>query len=213
MKSSPFIKKWYESLKTQPDYSLYDSKYYLFAGFLSYKHWSRHYIKTIEKQKLFNIDDVKIVIDFGNGLGFSSIDLAKLFNKATIFGTNIANTYQMKFAEALISNINNIHIVDEEKLESKNCDIAFCSEYFEHFYEPIKHLQYLIDKYNPKYFVIANAFGVLAVGHFETYKVDNEIVDSNRIKKMFSETLKKNNYIKVKHSGWNNRPNVFVRNN
>lgn len=193
---SKFFKKWYENFS----YDLYSDKYYLFAGWLSFKKWSCNHIKQISSLEL----DVETIIDFGCGIGFSTKLLQEVFD-AKVIGTNIPGTLQVEMCNLLGLTIE----TDYSKLQ--HCDLAFCSEYFEHFKEPIDHCDLIIKQCSPKYFVIANSFGTNAVGHFNSYYADGAEYSKKQISRLFNRFLREKGYVQQKTKFWNNRPSIWKK--
>lgn len=208
----PYLQRWYDSLRAgKPDYTMYLNSYYLIQAWLSWKHYCRKYIKFIEKHLDF-FPDVNTVIDYGCGIGFSTLMLEAVFKDALIYGTNIPLSLQYRFCELLLKYepcaFIKPHVV--EKLP-RACDLAFCSEYFEHFERPIEHLRDIVQHNSPRIFLIANAFGAKAVGHFNTYYDGRSTYAANEIGRAFSAELKQMGYCKLKHDGWNNRPSIYIK--
>jgi SAM-dependent methyltransferase len=210
--SSKYIKQWYDSIKesgSAADYSLYDDKYYIGAGWLSYKKWSSKHVKVLaDNKKLF--EGLNIIIDFGCGIGYSTLDLCIAFPEQKIIGTNLKGI-QLEICKEICKDRINVEFVTDNKFaELPVCDLAFCSEYFEHFYEPIAHLREILLTTNPKYVAVANAFRPLAVGHFNKYLISGKIRDCEATKVMFNNVLAEN-YAPVTHDGFNNRPNIWKK--
>ena len=210
--SSIYIKQWYDSIKesgVNADYSLYSDQYYIAAGWLSYKKWSSKHVKVIADNKQ-QWGDVKTIIDFGCGIGYSTLDFAVAFPEARIIGTNLKGI-QLELCKEICKDMKNVEFfTDEQFAELPTCDIAFCSEYFEHFYEPTVHLREILLQTRPRYMMCANAFRPLAVGHFNKYLIEGKIEDHEVTKTMFNNILF-DSYHPVEHNGFNNRPNIWER--
>lgn len=210
---------WYESLKTGvPDYELYNEDYYftdLFSCFIVY---SRKYIRSLKKN-IFKDSGVIVydvlknyntIIDLGCGIGYSTAALKQMFPHAELLATNLEDTKQFEFCK-YNSEKYDFKLYPEVKKVGKNVDMVFASEYFEHIENPLEHLNEIIDCLNPKCFVTANAFNTHALGHFDEYKNNGEIICQSKISKMFNDLLKERGYIKQKTNFWNNRPSVFIK--
>lgn len=194
---SRFFKKWYEDFS----YDLYSDKYYLFAGWLSFKKWSSNHIKLLSKLDI----NPESIIDFGCGIGFSTKLLQDVFPDSKVICTNIPDTLQTKMCEFLNLNIE----TDYSKLPQ--CDLAFCSEYFEHFKEPVDHCRLIIEQCSPKYLIIANSFGTNAVGHFNSYFVEGFEYSKKKTSRVFNKFLREKGYVQIKTKFWNNRPSVWQK--
>jgi hypothetical protein len=89
--------------------------------------------------------------------------------------------------------------------------LVFASEYFEHFQDPIKHVDHIVDAIEPKYFVIANAFNTHSIGHFETYENYGIKVPQDKISRMFNNKLRELGYSQVKTGLFNNKPTLWKK--
>lgn len=205
--SKKMLKKWYKSLyNKKPDYSIYKDKYYFTDIYYCWKKYSSKYLNQINSIKN-KFKNVNVVLDVGNGIGYSTIKLKEIFKNAIVYGLNLKNSYQYKFNELnskkydykLISNINELNKVD----------LIFASEFFEHIENPIEYLLNLL-KMKPKYLIIANSFNTYSIGHFNTYIVDGKKIDQTKISRIFNDTLKKHNYLYMNTGFWNNKPQVWV---
>lgn len=213
--------EWYSSLENSlPDYSIYGSHNYYKEVIACYLVYSREYIKRLTRTNVNNtsktiieyirdnISNEPIITDLGNGIGYTTLALSELFN-TTIYGTNMKDTEQWKFNK-ILENTYNIRAVEELE-EFNTIDVVFASEYFEHIESPFEHLEYLIERFNPKYFIIANSFNKRAVGHFHEYKYKDEIINENVSQKLFMNIIKSYGYNNIDTKLWNNTPIVLER--
>ena len=129
--------------------------------------------------------------------------LKEIFPHASVTGTELLTSTQAKLAIKLGKKAK--FKVVASHLRQK-VDLVFASEYFEHFERPVEHLEDVIQKLKPTYWIIANSFGTDAIGHFQTYRHNDEFYDSREISRLFSQTMKTYGYDKVKTNCWNNRP-------
>lgn len=203
-------KRWKVSLKKkQPDYSVYDDTYYVCELWLCWVRYSRRYLRDISKNtSLFSrsiVSDIQpnSVLDLGCGFGYTTAALKEIFPHATVTGTELLTAPQAKLAKKLGKKAN--FQVVANYLRQK-ADLVFASEYFEHFERPVEHLEDVIQRVKPTYWLIANSFGTDAIGHFQTYHHKGEIYDSKGISRLFSQTMRSYGYEKVKTNCWNNRP-------
>jgi len=212
--------RWYDELDNNDvnsAYQVYNDEYYFTDIWNCFVQYSRRYLRDIARPCLDNgksfvemTQDAKIVVDVGCGIGYSTSVLTELYPNASVYGSNLKNTKQWKFCEMMSSRygFNMIESVSEIKSEA---DIVFASEYFEHFESPIEHLNFLTKEISPKYFVIANAFNTRSIGHFNTYKFDNMMIDQSEISKLFNKSLKNLGYERVKTKLFNNKPNIWKK--
>jgi len=204
--------KWYASLKKgKADYSIYSDNFYISDLWACWFVYSRKYLRSLRHPKslvnksiIKDMRGVKTVVDLGCGIGYTTAGLQSLFPKADVIGTNIKDTFQTRFAVRTGKRYN--FKIKTSLKGIKKADVIFASEYFEHFQEPIGHLKEVL-KLNPRYLIIANAFGTVSMGHFIEYiDDDGNLVDGKKISRIFSSVLKDNGYTKVKTKLWNNRP-------
>jgi len=215
--------RWYASLEANnPDYSVYDDKYFLSDLWACWCIYSRKYLLSIMSDKsLFNQSIVKYmtsqcqnkiekVVDLGCGFGYTTAGLKEIFPVSDVYGTNIDTSVQFKVGTELSKKYNFSLVSDIHKV-GKGVDLIFASEYFEHWEKPIDHLIEVVQASNPRFFLIANAFGTTSLGHFNKYKYNNCLYDGKAISKMFNITLKRLGYIKLKTKLWNNRPSFWQK--
>lgn len=238
-KTKMLFDRWYDSLPDTPDYSgVYGDPYYIIDTWACWKIYSRESVKVLDKPNKFNgisikehmtnsIGEVKNIVDAGCGFAYTTGLLREIFPDATITGTNLEDTWQYEFATKLGQSHNFTMVPDITKI--KDVDLIFASEYFEHFYEPIAHLKEILDNCNPKFIVTANAFTGNAIGHFDSYRIDDDLEESDRqwnlfsdinaprgniqdgkeTSKRFNQYLKDRGYTKLDTSIFNSRPNIW----
>ena len=160
--------------------------------------------------------NVKSFVDVGCGFGYTTMALKELFPKAEAYATNFPEGCQWRLA-TIFSKKYNFSLHPNVKSINKQIDLIWATEYFEHIENPIEHVQEIIDVCNPKYFIIANAFGTHSIGHFDNYKVKNDnmnnydIVPGKNISRLFDKHLKLQGFTKVKTKCWNNRPTYWKK--
>jgi len=209
-------KKWYKYLKKgKKYYEVYADDKYIAELWACYIVYSKKYLKMIfhpTKGITDQLKNIKSILDLGCGFGHTTINLKEYFPNSMVYGSNIKNTLQIKVAYKLSKKYNFKIISDLNKL-NKKIDLLFASEYFEHIEKPIDNLLFIINKFNPKYLLIANSFGTIGIGHFYSYLYKNKNYSGKEISKIFNLILKENNYKKIKTSFWNNRPTFYIYEN
>jgi SAM-dependent methyltransferase len=212
--------RWEKSLVSTdgPDFSVYGEDMYLNESFRCWKNYARRYVQNIKKycdreDACINKDEIKCVVDLGCGNAFSTIGLADIFKNSIIYGTNVKGTISYKMCEIVTSKIDRCVIIDEAHNDSlpQKPDIVFASEFFEHLTNPINLLNTIICKYKPKYFIFANTFTQMSIGHFNTYyDIKGNAFAGKNISKEFNNSLRKNGYKKVDTGFFNSRPQIFI---
>tara|TARA_R100001082_G_scaffold58861_1_gene32627 strand:- start:337 stop:1185 length:849 start_codon:yes stop_codon:yes gene_type:complete len=214
--------RWYQSLriKKQPDYSVYNEKIYLAEVWCCWDFYAKKYIKDILTPKLVPekgikqyIDRMGVILDLGNGIGFSTAAFKQHFPKHLVIGTNVQDSYQWTL-NVLLSKNYNYELLDPDALEKNRIypvELTFASEYFEHFEKPVEHLSYILEKSKTKILVAANAFGADSCGHFDSYIHKGKSYDSKAIGRIFGKELKENGYRKIKTKLWNSRPSIWIK--
>jgi hypothetical protein len=199
--------RWYASLKAgTPDYSVYKEKWYLAEAYVCWSGYSRKYVMMLPTIKDM-IGHVESVVDLGAGHGFSSLGLSTVYPKAEIVATNVRGSQQWALAEKIRGRAFSL----AESAPNRRVDLLFASEYFEHFHEPIAHLESVLSACNPRVAVIANAFTAKATGHFDSYKTLAGPADGVTTSKKFNQVLREKGYKKAETGFWNNRPAVWIK--
>ena len=153
-------KRWKVSLKKkQPDFSVYDDTYYVCELWLCWIRYSRRYLRDINKNSsLFSrsiVSDIRAnsVLDLGCGFGYTTAALKEIFPHATVTGTELLTAPQAKLAKKLGKKVNFKVVASYVR---QKADLVFASEYFEHFERPVEHLEDVIRRVKPTYWLIAN---------------------------------------------------------
>lgn len=199
---------WYDT----HDLSIYSKIDYVYIALFSYYDWSHRYIK--ELTKIFNPGELKTIIDFGAGIGASTMFADDTFRPDIIYYQNLRGK-QWDFAAQLLYDNTNVRMVED----IANCgkvDMIFAFELFEHIHEPVQLLRYMVDKCHPKYICTANAFRQKAYGHWEVFEVDDKIIPNTAMTRVLHAEFKKLGYVTDERclhpKFWNTRPRVWVKN-
>ena len=207
--------KWYDDLEHEHErniYEVYNHDYYFIDIFNCFVTYSRDYIKRIIKSSHFQeLKDAKVIVDIGCGISYSTCLLKQIFPEAKVYAINLKGTKQWKLCEIMAQRfdfnlVESIHDIEE------SVDILWASEYFEHIYNPIEHVDDIIKTLNPKHMIVANSFNTWGMGHFTKYDVYGTIVSQDKVSKMFNQHLMAKQYENVKCGIWNNKPIVWKRN-
>lgn len=187
-------------------FRVYNDDYYFTDLWTCFIKYSRQYLKNVRKEFVFGKGST--IADLGCGVGLTTVAIKQMYPQARVIGTNLPDTKQWKFAEKLSKKY------DFELAESINEPVmtVFASEYFEHIYSPIAHVNDLIMMCKPQYFIIANAFNTRSIGHYRTYIDTIGVpIDQSKISRVFNDNLRNHGYIKMKMPFFNNKPNVWVK--
>ena len=212
--------KWYEKLHEgdiDAAYKVYSDEHYLTDQLNCFRVYARSYLRALSKstklipQTLTQFtDDATSIVDVGNGLGYSTIILSQLYPDRKTYGTNLRDTDQWAFSAEMGRRYNFTMVEDVVEIPEKG-GLVFASEYFEHFFDPIKHVEHIADAIRPKYFVIANSFNTHSIGHFEIYENFGAKVPQDKISKMFNNRLRELGYSQVKTGLFNNKPTLWKK--
>lgn len=193
--------KWYASLP-EPDYSVYNHKYYFTDVFYCWWNYSRKYIKQLATLNL----TPTVVVDVGNGVGYSTRQLKQIYPNARVIGTNMKDTLQYEFNNRYAKD----HGYEMTGELTEECDLIFASEFLEHIQSPLECLDTFI-KLKPKYIVLANSFNTHSVGHFTSYLINGQSIDQSKVSRIANAHLRANGYSQVKTGFWNNKPTVWKK--
>lgn len=206
--------RWYTSIKAgTPDYSVYNSPYYIADLWACWNLYSRRYLRDITSKRsldgisvLDDMKDVEVIADLGNGVGLTTQMIKELFPTADVYATNIDISYQYNIASELATNFT---MLPDLSHLNKQTDLIFASEYFEHFDRPIEHLNFIMSIQRPRYMIVANGFNGDAIGHFDTYFHLDHIYTSKQMNSLFNHSMIRHGYQMVKTKMWNNRPTYW----
>ena len=212
--------RWYEELHKEDldaAYAVYSDEHYLTDQFNCFRVYARNYLRALSKstklipQPLTEFtDDATSIVDVGNGIGYSTVILSQLYPSKQTYGTNLRDTDQWKFATEMGKRYR-FQMVEDVIEIPQTGGLVFASEYFEHFIDPIKHVDHIVEAIEPKYFVIANAFNTHSIGHFETYENYGVKVPQDKISRIFNNKLRELGYSQVKTGLFNNKPTLWKK--
>lgn len=198
---------WYAS--GENDISLYSSMDYVWLSYHCYKYYSKRYIQRV--YKALGGEDIKVVLDFGAGIGATTKLCLELFDLQKIYYLNLPGE-QTRFAELLLNGTSTSFIQNLDEIGDK-LDIIFALELFEHIKEPFPLLMEFL-KLKPKYIVTSNSFHFKAPGHHSVFIVDEgECDDGKMMHKIFKRKMSDAGYIIDDRSKnpnfWNGLPKIW----
>ena len=206
-------------------YGVYNDDYYFTDLWNCFRIYSRRYLRDIHRPSLpdgrsilESTNPASCVVDIGCGMGYTTAALTGMYPNADVYGINLRGTKQWDFCERMAA-VYKFKMVDSIDAVPTNVDVLFASEYFEHILEPVEHTTEIVEKLNPKYLIIANAFNTRSIGHFISYQATSATfegfnkgpVDQKLISQMFNKNIKRLGYERVKTKLFNNKPNVWKK--
>ena len=209
---------WYKTLRAgNPDYSVYDAHAYIAEAYVCWFEYSRKYLNQIQKPSSlppYGVADqsrtARVIVDLGNGLGFTTAALTQIFPTADVYGTNVTHSLQYRVAAHLATEYRFRMAADAATI-NRTADLVFASEYFEHFHDPITHLHEIINALQPRRLLLANTFANDGIGHFDHYQMHGETIHGRKAGRFFNNELRSLGYHKIKTTLWNNKPNYWER--
>jgi 2-polyprenyl-3-methyl-5-hydroxy-6-metoxy-1,4-benzoquinol methylase len=204
--------QWYDSLQRgAPDYSVYGDDEYIYDVVACFQVYSRRYLHDVQRRGLLDrLKTMSCIVDLGCGIGLTTAMLAQMYPSADIYGTNLPQTVQFDMAQSLGAEAR-FAITDDIAAIASPVDLIFASEYFEHILAPIDHLRDVLAQLAPRALLVANSFNTRSVGHFETYRVDGQNMESAKVSRAFNHALRVSGYRKEDTGLWNNRPAFWTR--
>ncbi len=194
--------RWYRSLAAgAPDMTIYDDPAYIGELWACWVLYSSHYVYLLSRLEL----DPSVVVDLGAGLGYSTAALVELYPRAVVEATDRGRSVRA------LRRVGEQYGFDVSDRIGMDADLVFASEYFEHFIDPIGHLDEILERARPRYLVVANAFTGRAPGHFLFYVAGGEIVSGAEMSRRFLRRLRAAGYQQGPDRFWNERPRVFER--
>ena len=207
---NPLEAIWYRALSAgRHDYSVYGADEYIADAWHCWVGYSRGYLRFMRANLGKYFGGVRRVVDLGCGFGYTTRALRELFPDAEVVGTQIEGTLQYEVATRLGAEYGFSVVGDIASVGQ--VDLVFASEYFEHIYRPIEHIAEIVDEIEPGRLVVANAFGTRSAGHFESYRLDCELISPVKASRMFNDYLRARGYSSVVTGAWNNRPRLWAK--
>lgn len=215
---------WYKSIELNgidnPDFSIYND--YLINGYYCWVGWThQNVLDTIGFLNEINYTPLRI-LDFGAGIGTSTVELALAYPNAEVVYTNVGSL-QVDMAKRVASHmgVTNITFTHEHDYAAmRECDVVAAYEVFEHIREPISVMKQSILDGKCKVLVDSSSFTVNAPGHFPSY-IDQSgaVVLNKKFRRVFNKAIRSAGFDPAEQAitdkwpapFWNNRPAIFVR--
>lgn len=215
--------RWYRSLDDgDPDYSVYSDPVYIAELWACWCAYSRKYVRDFPKPVMPDADGLPkqrsildhtsgrgLVVDMGNGFGYSTAALAELYPSQDVWGVNLSGTAQFDIASKLGTS-ERFSMTSEYTSLDGPVELLFASEFFEHIEAPIALLDEIVAHSAPRHMVLANTFGPEAIGHFREYLIGSTRVEASKMSRRFNDRLRSHGYVKQVASLWNDRPSIWT---
>lgn len=213
-------RQWYQSLANgQPDYTVYDDPYMLSDVYACWAVYSYKYLRLLQTpnkvagQSLSFValtqPHVRGVLDMGCGPAYTTAALKKLYVNANVYGTQLPTSAQWRVAKAM-GGIHQFSVIPSPNEITTPIDLVFASEFFEHLLDPYTEIRQVVTRFAPQYFVIANSFNTISVGHFDTYYDGATIVPAKDASRRFNALMRELGYRKMPTKFWNGRPTIWA---
>lgn len=212
----------------QAEELIYRDDRYILESLVSYMFWSRDYVNRIRRvmPMLHKVttngglwNSINTVVDFGGGIGLSSLHLKQLFDSV---GLNVNVVYhnvpsavkQNDLANRILKN-SGVQIVISNDLPAGDC--YFMSEVLEHIKSPVKFVNHLLNVHDLKFVMHASSFTLQnQPGHFNEYDSSvsgpEKLVPGRTITNCVNDEFFKRGFVNIRHIYfWNNRPTAFVK--
>jgi SAM-dependent methyltransferase len=213
---SPLEAAWYASLADGgPDYSIYASEAYLAEAWTCWVAYSRVYLRSLRASPRYlggSVMDwlagqnVQHVTDIGCGIGFTTAAWTDLLPDTRVVGTNLPGA-QARVAGVLADRYGfTLTTAPDEPT-----DLLYAAEYFEHFPDPVAHLDEVLAACTPRIMLVASTFSSPSVGHFPTYLFDGVAVPGSAAAHLFHEALRQRGWTHRPTRIWNHKPALWTR--
>ena len=185
-----FGNEWRETWQPNDDVSFYATPEYAWLTLLCWQTWSGSTLGNLEKFALRTGFSPASVLDFGAGIGLTTLQLASMFPDAKITYANIpcvqASVAAVLFADFGVCNISS---VAPDDLKSMHHDAVVAVEVMEHIRDPGAALRSIVDSTTCAY-VDASTFSVDMAGHYETYSFGGTNVPRRKARRRFNKVIR-----------------------
>lgn len=206
-------KTWYGSNCT--DFSFYNEPDYLWLALNSWTVRSMGDLDEVIKMRLHG--EPTSALDFHGGIGMTTVRLAMAIPDCTCYHHAVVEDHRkicLELAEKF--GLKNVRVVADPS-ELSGVDFVSAQEVFEHFRDPFKELNTLLDGLKPRRYLDGSSFGIDSPGHFPVYYDGEEPVNrKNKTRARFNGILKARGFspywkrLGVKHP-YNSHPYLWIR--
>lgn len=178
----------------QTDFSFYDDPNYMYLALNSWQVQSAGDIEACIRNGLFGVVEdgsrfeIRNAVDFCGGVGMTACLLATEYPSWRVVTHNIAPK-QREAARELARRLDlpNVHVTERI---TGNFDLVIAQETFEHFKDPFRELNELLDETQPIQYLDATHFGFSSPGHFDVFLDGQEEVPREKAKRRFNKLLR-----------------------
>ncbi len=201
-----------------PSYWVYDHPEYNYEAIHCYEKSKaavresiQYFLKNVEgkhTKTLFDGDASKIsVLDLYNGNGLTTVQFNLNNINAESFNTC---DHQVEYMQAAAQDLLGHKLVNHKELPKKKYDVVATLEVFEHYSEPLKHLEQLISLMKPGgYLIESSGFNGSSenIGHFDSYWLWDWKMSFMKARQLTSKVM--NHYFDKVHVGFNCCPRIW----
>jgi len=195
------LKRWIESNYT--DGSVHGMSIYMLDILNSSSFACTNSIRNVCTQVKNNFKDINSIVDFGAGIGITTIMLANTLKDKDIFYYDL---YNKSFIESLINNydlnVNNLTIIKLNEIVNVDCIITL--EMLEHLKDPI---QFVRENDHYRYWVQTNAFSNVHVGHYPSFLYEGKEIPGRSFVRKFNKFMRE--FYDEIYRGWNSKPVIY----
>ena len=214
-KHGEMLKRWHSEWQPKNDLSFYNGVDYAWDVLDCWTNWSYTTARTAIKW-LAEHRQPKSILDFGAGVGATTVQFALAFPDARVTYQNVSG-YQLDAAKLLFNScgLQNVRVTDELDCLEFEHDTVLLIELLEHLREPLALLPDVIDD-TTKTIVDASSFHVNEVGHWNEYIIDGAVRSKRATRAAVTKEFTKIGFLpsyKVykEKAFWNNVPRIFVK--
>lgn len=206
------LDRWINSSCT--DFSIYEDKAFSYNAINCYLKYSKRHIRMFFDKYLIANDNVYTIVDFGGGIGATSLllyYLYKYYNKPIrILYYNLPG-FQFTFAERLFKECGTDIRVCNTFDDLGKFDCAICFEYLEHFKNPLIEIDRICST-DIKVLAHVSSFSVFNIGHFKIYDVSEKArVSCYDIMRIANKRIKEHGFNRSSVRFFNDEIKIFER--
>lgn len=200
-----FADTWRNVWQPNDDTSFYATPEYAWLTLHCWRVWSASTLGLLGGFRDRQGFRPKKILDFGAGIGLTTLQLASMFPSAQVTYANIP-CVQAAVASSLFKafGLQNVIVTTPDKLAGLSHDTVVAVEVMEHIKDPAATLKSIIDPSTVAY-VDASSFAVDMAGHYESYSFDGRTVPRKRARRELTKAIRSLGF----KSSWHVLPKDF----